>query len=308
MKIAIIGAGTIGTIYGALFRKYEHDVKFYVGASSINKYNAPLTCKIIDEHHVFPSSFSYTRNIFSNVQELDHFDLIIVCVRHYQIDDIVELLKHTSKPNILFFCNNWGTLEKISSTLSPERVFFGMPRAGGCISDQHLLEVGLLKQVILGNTNHPFFTSICELFEQAQIVVTKIDKMQDWYWTHLATTIAWSTVAAKTKGFLTFSRSFSALRQAMLVGRQALNIAKARGADINCCRDADVFKLPTIIGAFLLLKVMKSPIIQAISSGHGYAVEDLQKAYYDVLAEGEKQHVDVTLLKSYAQYIEQMSH
>jgi len=304
-KICFIGASTIGSIYGVVFKLAGHSVSFYCRPESLKKYSTPLTCQIINKHNIIPKGYIYQRQLFSDSNRFDDFELIIVCVRHYQLTEILSLLNRTKKAHILFFCNNWSELAPFYQTLTHERVFFGMPRAGGNITEESLLNGGLFEEVILGRSSAAFYPDLLDLFDSIQLKPTQIDDMQSWYWIHMASTVAWITGAAKTGGFIRFSRSWLALKHAVLVGREAVSVAVKRGAKMTACKDANVFKLPSAIAATILWCMMRKPIIQAISKGHA-TPDDLKAVCYDVLNTANKLNYHTPLLQQAVPFVKRI--
>ena len=129
--------------------------------------------------------------------------------------------------------------------------------------------------------------------------------MQDWYWTHLATTVAWICGGVKASGYIPFSKSLAAIKEALDTGKEALEIVKERGADISVCEDIKPFLLPSRISAIITKIVLRKEETIRISAGHGdYAPEEMVRIYKDIVDTGEQLGSKVKNLSSYKDYFD----
>ena len=302
MKILIIGKGVIGSIYAHQFLKNGFEVHHYIRqinddlSSSIK---IDILDKTINKIETGTYTYTFTDNLTSD------YDLIVVSVRHYQL---LSLLEKISSLNVttLVFGNVWTDLSNIKSLFkNPETIFFGMPRAGGAILNDKL-EGAILPEIILeerSSTNA--YNQIVNLFENSGRKIVTIKNMQDWYWTHFATTVAWICGGVKAKGYIPFSKSYTAIKDSLNAGKEAIEIVKTRGANIAVCEDIKPFLLPTWISAVIIKIVLAKEETIRISAGHGdYAPTEMTKIYEDIVKKGKELNCKTTILENYKTYFD----
>lgn len=312
-NVLIIGKGVIGTLYAYLFKSNDINTSHLV--RSIPDYKRiyiDLLNVTKEAQAYFNDTYEYNFVTKDNVK-LSNYDLIIIPVRHYQIKEVFELLNSISKNKInipvLVFGNVWDKLEDIEKLHNDaNKVLFGMPRGGGSIS-RDVLKGAVLKDVILekNSKKEKHLQAIRELFSSIKRNIVEIDKIQDWYWSHLATTLAWICGAVKAQGFDKYSKSFSLIKESIKIGKKALEIVKARGGNIEVCEDIKPFLLPDWLSAFIVMIMLKRKDAAIISQGHGdNNKEELYRIYQDILNTGKDLKVDISLLESYEKYFEEM--
>lgn len=309
MNVLIFGRGVIGSLYGNAFERAGHRVVHLVRAEKLGAY-PPLELDVWDERERRVVQTRYAPPLIAE-PPAEPLDLLLVSVRHYQVQDVARALAESfSQTTILFFGNQWGTLDELRARFAePSRILFGMPRAGGAIQDG-ALRGALLNEVILEKPDAPnaHWDKIRALFDAMNFRLALVAKMQDWFWTHLATTVAWICGSVEARGFGAFARSYDAIKRALDAGKEALEIVKRRGADISVCDDAQPFLLPSWLGAFIVKLMLKRQDARRISEGHGdYAPEELTRIYADIVQTGKTLGASTALLERYAPYFEQMN-
>lgn len=304
MKILIIGKGVIGSIYAHLFHISGFEVHHYI--RRIDKNTMPVVkMDVLDKatNKIEKTTYNYS---FTDKLTSD-YDLILLSVRHYQLSSLIEKLAPLGVPTLIFG-NVWTKLSAITSQfVNPDNVFFGMPRAGGAIFNNEL-KGAIMEEVILEERPDSFkYRQIVNLFEKSGRKITTIKKMQDWYWTHLTTTIAWICGGVKANGYIPFSKSLTAIKEALDTGKEALEIVKKRGADVSVCEDIKPFLLPSWISAIITKIVLRKEETIRISAGHGdYAPDEMTKIYEDIVNTGKQLGSKMEKLSGYKDYFDIM--
>ena len=123
MKIAILGAGALGSFYGAKLAEAGEDVTFIVRSS----YNA------IREHGLEVQSvdgdiFLPRPKVCKHASECGPVDLVIVCWKAFYNDQLAGSLPHLLKEGteVLSLQNGMGNAEAISAFVPPENVYVGL--------------------------------------------------------------------------------------------------------------------------------------------------------------------------------------
>jgi 2-dehydropantoate 2-reductase len=72
---------------------------------------------------------------------------------------------------------------------------------------------------------------IASLFRSAGFAPDIQANMEQWHWVHFASTAAYAAAASKAGGFAAFAHSTRAIHEALVAGREAMAICRARGVD-----------------------------------------------------------------------------
>ncbi|MEZ5841121.1 MAG: 2-dehydropantoate 2-reductase N-terminal domain-containing protein [Hyphomicrobiales bacterium] len=128
MKILVIGAGIIGTLYGARLSMRGHDVEILARGRRLGE---------LSEHGVI------IEDIVSGARDLaparavaapsaEAYDLVAIAVRDRQIDSVLPVVEALAgRPDILFLVNCPLRVGDLVDRLGGERTFFGFSGAGG---------------------------------------------------------------------------------------------------------------------------------------------------------------------------------
>ncbi|MGM9986617.1 MAG: 2-dehydropantoate 2-reductase [Bacillaceae bacterium] len=125
MKIGIIGAGAIGLLCGAAFSKVGYDVTMVTRsqrqAAEINDSGIDLT------YHAGKERIAVSAIPFEESDFL--FDLIVVAVKEYQLEPIINKLMNETNKTVLFIQNGMGHLH-VKDRLNHHRIYFGIVEHG----------------------------------------------------------------------------------------------------------------------------------------------------------------------------------
>ncbi len=129
MKILVIGAGVIGTLYAAKLRDGDHRVAVLARgdrADSIRSNGLSL------EDVRTGKRWSVRVEVREQLDPEDYYDLAIVAVRRDQLAGLMPQLAGSRRiPTVLFMLNNpLGTADLVAA-MGRDRVLLGFPGAGG---------------------------------------------------------------------------------------------------------------------------------------------------------------------------------
>ncbi len=131
MRILVVGAGVIGTVYGAHLAAAGHTVSVLAHPARTDDIarTGLIACDVLTGGEV-----SAPVSVVADVQAAT-FDLILVAVQCEQVAAACHLLaRATGSPSILVFGNNPGGRATIPAGL-PGRVWQGFPGIGGVMAD-----------------------------------------------------------------------------------------------------------------------------------------------------------------------------
>ena len=323
MKILFFGAGVINTLYAWALTEAGHAVTMYVRPGKEKDWANGIRLDIISER--FKKKIyvreKFAPKVVTAFKPEDGYDLIFESVKHYQTREILPLIaQNAGNALVLFFNNSWESLDFINEYLPKTRYVLGMPRAGGAI-ENGVLDGAITGDVILGEsscgkpesaevkqTARANLDKIARMFEAAGIKPAIQPNMEHWYWAHMASTVPWISGGAKARGFLPFAKNSKAISEALEVGKDCLEILKARGVDVTQIQDLQMFLAPVWFSTFMTKMFIGGEVAVKISSGHGaYAPAELQKIYAHVANTGKQLGVPTPKIDEFKPYIDEMN-
>jgi 2-dehydropantoate 2-reductase len=142
VRILVLGAGVIGSVYAGKLLQAGHDVVLVARDRRLADLQA--------QGLVLDDASSGRRAILpvpavAAADTVEHYDLVLVPVRRDQLDGTLPLLTGmTSRPDVLFFGNAAGRSAELTAALG-ERTLFGFPAAGG-VRDGAVIRYVLIRQ------------------------------------------------------------------------------------------------------------------------------------------------------------------
>ncbi|MBW7920397.1 MAG: ketopantoate reductase family protein [Anaerolineales bacterium] len=309
MKILMFGAGVINTLYGYALAEAGNDVTHYVRPGKKKMLEGGINLKFLDGRASPPkqATAQYGAKIVESLSSDDRYELVIVSVRHYQLDSVLPVLKDKiGNADILIFNGNWDGFGNLDQFFPRSQYLLGFPVAGGGYSGT-TLDGALLDEIRLGELDGkstPRLEHVANVFRDADIKVDVQSDMQRWLWVHFAINSGIIGAAFKAGSAQKLLNSIPLLRTGILAGREALEVCRARGVNVDSFEDAKSFYLPVWIAAAGVWYMMKSNLpARKIMETHT-AVDELQAIYRDVLKSGEALGVPMPHFKSLKPYVD----
>ena len=113
MRVCVIGFGVIGTIYGCVLAEAGHDVVHCVRPGRAAVLQGGVEVSLLDARggETKERRVSYRPELVEGLDGVGA-DVVLVSVRHYQMDELLPLLAHgAGTAELLFFNNLWTSLE-----------------------------------------------------------------------------------------------------------------------------------------------------------------------------------------------------
>jgi 2-dehydropantoate 2-reductase len=128
MRMLVIGAGVIGSVYGGRFAQSGHDVTLLARGRRLADLQAH---GLLLEDASSGQRTQISLPVVSRVSQSDDYDLVLVPVRSEQLASTLPILLDMSdRPDVLFFGNTVGQQTELVAALG-ERALFGFPAVGG---------------------------------------------------------------------------------------------------------------------------------------------------------------------------------
>jgi 2-dehydropantoate 2-reductase len=310
MRILMFGAGVIGTVYGYALAQAGMDVTHYVRPGKKQALEKGIWLRLLDGR-LKPAqemSVHYQLKIVDALAPTDDYDFYIVSVRHYQLESVLPILKNNlGRADVLFFNGNWSGFEHIDRVLPPARYLWGFPVAGGGYTLDGVLNAALLDEVRLGEVDGqatPRLAQLKAIFKQARLKVDIQQNIQHWLWVHFAINSGVIAAAFRAGGARQLLNSVPCLHDAILAGREALTVCKARGVNVQNFADAKAFYQPSWLGAMVVWLMMKTnKPARKIMETHT-ALDELQEIYRDVLKSAEAMGIALPHYLALREYVE----
>jgi 2-dehydropantoate 2-reductase len=310
MKILIIGAGVIGTIYGQALAEAGHQVTHCVRKGKAAGYAGGVTLHLLDGRAEAREdrTIHYPMRTVEQFGPNDRYDLILVSVRHYQLESVLPLLAaFAGQTDILFFNSLWSDFSPIDRCLPRKQYLWGYPVAGGAI-DGATLNGALLGEVRLGEidgVHSERLERLIAMFESARLKVDVSADILGWLWTHFAQEAAVIGVGFKMGSADRLMNHVGALHEVILCMRETFKICAARGVDMTKYQqDFAMFYQPAWLGAVAFRLFFRShPLEKRIMTAHT-GEEELKRIYHDVLSEGKRLGVDMAHFAALAAHVD----
>jgi 2-dehydropantoate 2-reductase len=318
MKLLVFGAGVIGTMHAWAFENAGHSVSLLVRPGHEDRWTNGIELQILDgrEGHAKEVKTQYHPHVVTSFTPDDGYDVVIEAVRYTQTEEVLpELVANLGEAILLLFSNNWSGLESIDRVLPKTRYVLGMPRAGGVMANG-VLNGAIDGPVILGASTcgqsgppavgavaRQNLDSVAGLFRNAGFAPDVQENMEHWYWVHFASTATWTGASAKAGGF-GFARRTGAIHEALVAGREAMDVCRARGVNVRKFDEARPFLQPPWLMAPLLRRLMTRDLTTRGAQTHSDYAPEFQRIYHDVVETGRQSNVGTRHLDAYRAYVD----
>jgi 2-dehydropantoate 2-reductase len=308
MRVCVVGAGVIGTIYGLVLARTGHGVTHYVRPGAGDRLRAGFDVNLLDARGEAPveTLTTYRPRVVERLDAGHPFDLILASVRHDSLPALLPVLADgAGTAEILMFNNLWSSFDAIDAMVSG-RYLWGFPVAGGGF-EAGRLEAALLGTVRLGDpsgsaTNR--VESLELLFSECGLGVEVERDMLSWLWVHFATEAGIVAAAAKAGGVDAFLDDVEQIATGVLAVREAFAVVRARGVDVEAVPDARMFLAPEReVAAGIKQRYLVDRAARKIMERHTDGAE-LKRIYGDVVATGRTLGVDMPTLEACGPFVQ----
>jgi 2-dehydropantoate 2-reductase len=242
----------------------------------------------------------YRPNVVTGFVPDDGYDLVVDAVRDRQgATAHAEIVPNLGRATLLLFHNNRQTLGAVDARLSKDRYVLGLPQAGGALAGE-ALHGTLGGGVTLGASTsggaapedveaaaREHLETVEELFRGVGFQPDLVEDMEHWYWGHFASTAVWSAAVAKAGGFDRFVKDARAIHQALLAGREAMDVCRARGVDLRLRADASPFLTDPAVSVAAAQLLLGGPVAQRRALAQSAYSGEFRR-YYDEVVEAAR--------------------
>jgi len=289
MKIAVIGAGAMGSLYGGYLSKVSDEVYLVdVWQQHVDSINAEgLSIQEKDKNIVV------NPRAVSSAESVGYVDLAIVFVKSIITGSALEKNAALLGPDtiVLSLQNGYGNIEQIAEYVKIDNIIAGTTAHGATmLAPAHIKHAGIGETHIgwVQNKNDDRIDGIAEILQKAGFETVVSDNVMELIWSKLIINVGINALTAILKvqngGLLKQQETRILMRMAIL---EAVNVAKSAGIDFN--GEEMVNKVMDVAFA---TEENKSSMLQDILNNRKTEIDTINGA---IVKEGQKYSVDTTV-------------
>ena len=273
MKIAILGAGAIGSIFAYQLSRAGHDVTVIARNSRLA---ALRKTGGISVRHLLSGKVDWASvQVSDALSPSTAWDLLLVPVQRQQVDSLVDVVAASSARRIMFMFNTAGDIASLRDRVGRDRFLWGFPAAlgaleGGAVRYEVVPSWLRFLQITtiggLADYVPPDLQSIRELFVGADIPTALCTDMSAWLKTHAAFMVPLMAagVLVNEEGTLPWEAARSAAN-AMLEG---FRLVRSSGVKLQPAQMAAASQLPRSAVAVSIWFAFQIGFVREILQAH----------------------------------------
>ena len=245
MRVLLIGAGIIGSIYGWALAESGHEVFHLVRSGRATSLRDGITVDVFDLRKGHNRNFRglYRLHVVETLLPDATFELVIVPVKHYALlQALKEIVPRLGTAEFLLLTQNWRGTGEFDSILPRSRYVYGDAKAGGTFSGGTL--VAALKAIDIGSPEGEptaLAKRAAELFASADIKTRLHSDMLHYLWVQYAMTAGPWAALVQVGSFDAMLNSTEATSAALEAGWECLQVVRRRGVDLSRYRETKPF-------------------------------------------------------------------
>jgi 2-dehydropantoate 2-reductase len=312
MKVMIVGVGVIGTISGWALSNAGNDVIHFVRPGGSLKYKEDILMDVLDKRKGHDPKYlgKYKPKLTESLSTSDGLDLVIVPVKHYQLEDTLQqIVPKLGNANYLLLTQNWKGSKEIDGLLPRSRYLFGDIKAGGGFREGKLIST--IKAIDLGQVNNQHdecLKNSLKLFRSADFTVTVQENILHYLWIQYAINGGLWPLLVRAGSFKSALSDRRLGDLGLFSVKECLEVVARRGVDLKKYPDAQMYSNTSFFSrqlAGIMLKYMfthneyvKRNSVHALSDP-----EEIKTFYFDLVATGKELGVDMPVMNGFMQDI-----
>jgi 2-dehydropantoate 2-reductase len=315
MKVMIVGAGVIGTIYGWALSGAGHSVIHLIRSDRVLRFTNGISIDMMDRRKGHQKWYAgiYNIQVTEILNSTNDFDMVIVPVRHYSIIDVLkQIVPLTPHANYLLLSQNWKGTIGIDDILDKSRYVLGDAKAGGSFQNNKL--VATIYAIDIGhieNKHNDCLKKAQDLFQSADIKTTLQDNILHYLWVQYAITGGMWPAFVQAGSLKAVLKNHQLTKSSISAVKECLTVVKVRGVDLKKYNETDIYFTGSIIkqgiGTIVIKIIFRlSKYIQR-NSAHAMAdPEEIKTFYYDLINTGSELGINMPVMISFKKYIDKL--
>jgi 2-dehydropantoate 2-reductase len=237
MRILIVGAGTIGTIYGWALSENGNYVRHLVRSGRAAALRDGVAVDVFDRRKGRKRNYRglYKLKVVEALSPAEAYELIIVPTKHYVLaHTLEEIVPQAGTADFLLLTQNWSGTQEIDAILPRRRYVYGDAKAGGTFSAGTLFAT--LSAIDIGSPEgEPTLLAkkAAALFAGAGMQALLHSDMLHYLWIQYAITAGLWAALVHAGSFVAILNDRSAGSAAIMAARECLDVVKARGVELS---------------------------------------------------------------------------
>ncbi len=312
MKILVFGAGVIGSTYAWQLSEAGYDVMMFIRKHRMVRYShSGISINCTDLRGKKESFFStvFRPKTIDRLEPKQAFDLIIVCLKNFQLQDAVPYIaKYSGNAHILFLGTIWHEFKLIEHHIPRARVLYGFPAMAGGGRAENSITCTLFKNgnTMLGGAERKSdrtINDIAMVFGKSGMQPKISFRMKHWIKVHCIWKAASFGAICKAGNAKAFASAYKAVKHSVLAIKEGLIVANREQVRAWTIFPFTLFYLPSFIITFLLKKSYKEEMLEVTERHMKHGFDEMKKQYYDILNDGKKHHINMSYWQSYEAHI-----
>jgi 2-dehydropantoate 2-reductase len=314
VKILVVGAGVIGTIYGQVLQGAGHDVVHLVRPGRAAALRDGIRVDLRDTRRGRPKRFRGTYALRAT-EEVPLADFVVVPTKPYQLSAALEVTVQVNResPHLLL-TQNWQGTGEVETLLRREHFIYGDAQAGGTFSDGTLVAAIFPPRIFLGTVDggdSRVLDLAARTFEDAGIAVKRPFRILEHIWVQYAINAGLWTGVVRSGGIrplLTDRRTSYLTFKAV---EECLNVVAARGVELCRYPDARLYWPSTwakrqLASLAMNLMFRFDERLKRTSAHVLGDPREITDAYRSLLTTGRDAGVDMPIMASFEQDMDRL--
>mgnify|MGYP001080588500 CR=1 FL=1 len=298
MKILIYGSGVIGTSYAWLLSEAGFDISLLVRKIRYVRYSHSGVMVNCTDLRAKGEGFDQTVFRPKTVDKLEPsaaYDLIIVAVRHTQLNDVIpHLSKFSGNAHLLFMGHSYEALPLISKHLPKGRYLFGFPEIiGGGQTDNGI-------SVVIFDKGHTWLgepdgktsarlKEVMRIFKEAGLSPAVHRNILGFLQLHSVWPVVLAGAATKASGMRQLSGNTRLIKQLRGAAREGMQLRKTRGVSVLMDHPWCMVSLPGFLSVWMIRRWARRREVQEAWEGFfRHCGDEITKQFRDIRKEGQE--------------------
>lgn len=277
MRIAVIGAGVLGSLYAGRLTLAGHEVTLIARG---RRFGELQSGPLVLSNEVDGRSIEVVVPAARALASEDCYELVLVMVRANQVEGLLpELAANSGVPCFVFMHNRASGSSKLAEAVGAQRVLLGFPGAGG-ERDGNTIRYRLIAEqaTTLGapdGRRSPRLTLLASVLERAGFRVALSRHMDDWLKAHALFVTAIAGAIYEAGGHAREVALNRVLIRRLVIGiREGFAALSATGVAIEPKNLAFLFSLPHWAPELYWRRYLSLPHAELIFARHARAAPD----------------------------------
>lgn len=316
MRILVVGAGVIGSIYGWQLEKSGCHVTHLVRKSKIDLYQAngiKINCLDLRRSGRSQSEEKYQPEFVSDFDEKNPYQYILVAVNSHQLPEILPVLQEKSGNSTIVFLQNLrlGDDELISQHMHPSKYIIAYPFKAGGGRTENLVDgviFGMpLTNTVIGEVDGTITARVREfhnLLKKANMNPKIITDIIPYVRTHYVWGACCLAAYLKAGNYQRFKQA-RFIKESYMAMREGWEICFRQGIDPKKVAPTKYYFLPFFMLVPITQWIYQQRGMQEMFEGHvQHSPDEMKDMYFTLLESGKLYGVDMPVYESYLPYVE----